>query len=360
MPAISLSVLSRRVVELDSIVRLDVVTLSKLVGNPFSVGWADGEDDGGRAEERERSARRRRQEWSSDSGSAILVARKVLWDSYRALAALRALAGRPEVQERKRPGRAPKKGAVRLSLTSQTIYSFGGFTTELVSALLHSSCYPSAPIARVTRLAFPGHHALPSLLSCFTLSSSQVISQGQAIYQPTATMTTYTPFLLLTPRLLIVPTPFLLTVEPYLTFYASLHARHDFCNMAFGDHLPARQWSQEEQVDKVRGEVERNWTKGRGMGDMGVGLWSGRREGLGRVLQGCGEGEEEVRIVEGEEAERLVAEGKLWDEVEWSGYAGVREARLPPREEGDEPLPSWLERASVLTNPSLSGCAEPS
>lgn len=157
---------------------------------------------------------------------------------------------------------------------------------------------------------------------------------------------TYRPFILLTPRLIIVPTPTLLLLRPYRTLYASLHADADFCSMGFGVHFPPRVWDEQEAYEQVQREVTRNW-EGRGMGDMGVGLWDCDREAAGRLLRGKEAGREEVRLVEGEELERLV-EGGLWEQVKWIGYAGVREARLPPSNVGGSPRPSWKERKSFL------------
>lgn len=151
----------------------------------------------------------------------------------------------------------------------------------------------------------------------------------------------YTPFILLTPRLLLAPTPSLLPLIAYRTLYASLHAIPEFCEMGFGPDWGPRNWDEKEAYEMIEKEVERNW-EGRRMGDFGVAKWDGKKEEVGRVLQGAEEWEE-IRLVEGEDLEKLVEDG-LWEQVEWAGYAGVREARLPPVEEGDEPRPSWLER----------------
>ncbi|ORY58337.1 GNAT domain-domain-containing protein [Leucosporidium creatinivorum] len=150
----------------------------------------------------------------------------------------------------------------------------------------------------------------------------------------------YTPFILLTPRLLLAPTPSLLSNLAYRTLYASLHAIPEFCEMGFGPDWGPKVWDEQEAYEMVAKEVERNWAVRR-LGDFGMGLWSGEREGKGRVLGGVEEWGE-IRLVQGEELERSVKDG-LWEQVEWAGYAGVREARLPPLEEGDDPRPSWLE-----------------
>lgn len=154
----------------------------------------------------------------------------------------------------------------------------------------------------------------------------------------------YTPFILLTPRLLLAPTPSLLPLEAYRSLYASLHADANFCEMAFGPDWGPRNWDAKEGYEMIEKEVERNWAVRR-MGDMGVAKWDGRRQDVGRVLRGV-EQWEEIRLVEGDELDKMVEDG-LWEQVEWVGYAGVREARLPPLEEGDDPRPSWLERESL-------------
>lgn len=161
----------------------------------------------------------------------------------------------------------------------------------------------------------------------------------------------YTPFILLTPRLLLAPTPSLLSNLAYRTLYASLHAIPEFCEMGFGPDWGPKVWDEQEAYEMVAKEVERNWAVRR-LGDFGMGLWSGEREGKGRVLDGVEEWGE-IRLVQGEELEQLVKDG-LWEQVEWAGYAGVREARLPPLEEGDDPRPSWLERGSPFPRFSQS------
>jgi RimJ/RimL family protein N-acetyltransferase len=153
----------------------------------------------------------------------------------------------------------------------------------------------------------------------------------------------YSPFLLLTPRLVLVPTPTAISIEPYRKMYGDLHRLQIFCEMGFGSRFPLRtDWSDERWQAAIEKEVEVSW-KFRGMGDMAVGLWNGTRDGKGRVLASEHQGVE-LRIVEGQEWEDLVHK-RFWEEVEWVGYAGVRDAtpRLPEREDGDPPLPSWLE-----------------
>lgn len=152
--------------------------------------------------------------------------------------------------------------------------------------------------------------------------------------------TNYTPFILLTPRLLLAPTPSLLPLAEYRHLYASLHAIKEFCEMGFGPDWGPRNWDEKEAYEIIEMEVKRNW-EARSMGDFGVAEWGGKREKVGRVLRGAEEWEE-IRLVEGEELERLIEAG-LWEQVDWVGYAGVREARLPALEQGEELRPSWLE-----------------
>jgi RimJ/RimL family protein N-acetyltransferase len=106
--------------------------------------------------------------------------------------------------------------------------------------------------------------------------------------------------------------------------------------MAFGEHLRARIWTEEETIASVRRGIEMDWLSPSRMGDFAVGLWSpktGTGE-IGRKIEG-GTFESEVWIVEGEEYQSLVGNGELWKDVEWVGYSCVRNGipRLPTEEE---------------------------
>jgi GNAT superfamily N-acetyltransferase len=149
------------------------------------------------------------------------------------------------------------------------------------------------------------------------------------------------PFVLVTERLVIVPTPIAIQYDDYVQLYGSVHASEAFCQMAFGPHFVARDWSIEETRDVIfTRDMGRCW-KPRGLGDLAVALRT-RSDGSevfpsnsGRKLKG----EEVVNIVE--DFEFNVLEG-----VEWVGYAGVRDATttsMPGWEERDGPLPPWEE-----------------
>ncbi|KAL4790902.1 GNAT domain-containing protein [Aspergillus venezuelensis] len=158
------------------------------------------------------------------------------------------------------------------------------------------------------------------------------------------------PFLLLTERLILIPTPIAVHLPVYRALYANLHADPSFCNMGFGEHFPARQWSDDEtqQVIETR-DIDRSWKK-RGLGDFAVGL----REVPGSYAfdSECFEGvslPEKTVVLRTENDFQRVA-GRNYEglqRVQWIGYAGIREPSLPPREPGDPPLPSWDEMVEV-------------
>jgi RimJ/RimL family protein N-acetyltransferase len=153
-------------------------------------------------------------------------------------------------------------------------------------------------------------------------------------------------FTLLTDRLVIVPTPIAIQFNAYVHLYGGLHASEAFCEMAFGPHFPAQNWSDEETREVIlTRDIERGWKK-RGLGDFAVarratGAGSGVYSGDGgRKLDKDGL----MRIVEGSPDLREL------ENAEWVGYAGVRDATttsMPDPEEGDEPLPSWQEMVEL-------------
>lgn len=159
----------------------------------------------------------------------------------------------------------------------------------------------------------------------------------------------YQPFLLLTPRLVLLPTPTAISIAPYREMYAYLHTLQVFCEMGFGSQFELRtDWSDERWQAAIESEVTRSW-KFRAMGDMAVGLWGGRRANRGRDLS-SGSQKTEVRIVDGEAWDNLVHDDSFWAEVDWVGYAGIRDATttsMPAREQGDPPLPAWLEMVEL-------------
>jgi GNAT superfamily N-acetyltransferase len=151
----------------------------------------------------------------------------------------------------------------------------------------------------------------------------------------------HSPFALLTQRLIILPTPSAVKVKEYRSMYSRLHTLPEFCTMAFGPDFPLKSRDDAEAEEWIGVEVNRNWN-GRGLGDCAVGVWT-RESGLGKQLS---DGDVEARLVEGPEFEQL---GRLFDEVQWVGYVGVRDciSRLPQREPGDPALPPWDEMIEI-------------
>lgn len=158
-----------------------------------------------------------------------------------------------------------------------------------------------------------------------------------------------TRFALFTPRLIFLPTPNAVSISAYRALYARLHGDASFCEMAFGHHLPAAEWSDEDtrHVINTR-DIARCWNP-KGMGDFAVGLWGEDRGALlddskERQLQGH---LSDLRIIEGDDFEKSVGdELQHLNGVQWVGYAGVRDATttsLPAREHGDPPFPPWQE-----------------
>ncbi|KAJ5342790.1 hypothetical protein N7541_011914 [Penicillium brevicompactum] len=147
-------------------------------------------------------------------------------------------------------------------------------------------------------------------------------------------------FAILTPRLIIIPTPIAISFSSYRALYSSVHADVAFCEMAFGHHFPPRTWSDEETRDVIQTrDIQRCW-KRRGMGDFAVGL-------LPSILQN--DSHVELSIVKDDSYVALMEKVRP-SEVQWVGYAGVRDATttsLPSREAGDPPLPSWQEMIEV-------------
>ncbi|KAJ5176297.1 uncharacterized protein N7482_002174 [Penicillium canariense] len=158
------------------------------------------------------------------------------------------------------------------------------------------------------------------------------------------------PFALLTARLVVVPTPIAVNVASYRTLYAALHSDVDFCKMGFGEHFPARGWSDDEtrQVIETR-DIERSWRR-HGLGDFAVGF---------RATPGSEDPDKassqnphsSVSILRGSEYEQFAGHDMTrLDEIEWVGYAGVRDATttsLPPQSAGDPTYPPWFEMVEI-------------
>jgi hypothetical protein len=161
------------------------------------------------------------------------------------------------------------------------------------------------------------------------------------------------PFVLTTKRLIIVPTPIAVQYSAYVQLYGGLHASESFCQMAFGPHFLARAWSEEETRDVIATrDMARCW-KPRGLGDFAVALRS-KSDGTDVIPRGVGrklDGAEELEILYIRDDEAAVTSVSGFDlqilsDVEWVGYAGVRDATttsMPERVAGDDPLPPWQE-----------------
>ncbi|KAL2830965.1 GNAT domain-containing protein [Aspergillus pseudoustus] len=150
-------------------------------------------------------------------------------------------------------------------------------------------------------------------------------------------------FGLLTSRLILIPTPVAVNAPSYRSRYGGLHADAAFCEMAFGIHFPSRNWSDDEtrQVIETR-DIARSW-KTRGLGDFAVGL-----RPPSTLVDKAHSG---ASLFKGHDFEKLAGpDRQLLNEIEWVGYAGVRDATttsLPARESGDPQLPPWQEMVEI-------------
>ncbi|KAF3008726.1 hypothetical protein E8E13_009776 [Curvularia kusanoi] len=161
------------------------------------------------------------------------------------------------------------------------------------------------------------------------------------------------PFVLTTKRLIVVPTPIAIQYSAYVQLYGGLHASEDFCQMAFGPHFSAQAWSEEETKNVIfTRDMGRCWSP-RGLGDFAVALRS-RSDGSDRIPIGIGRKLEDLNDlqildVRGDRASDTSLSGfdlQSLEDVEWVGYAGVRDATttsMPERVAGDEPLPPWQD-----------------
>lgn len=147
-------------------------------------------------------------------------------------------------------------------------------------------------------------------------------------------------FAIITPRLIIIPTPTAVFVESYRALYSALHADAAFCEMGFGHSFPVRKWSDEETRDVIQTrDIQRCWG-GRDLGDFAVGLLPSA------LVPDANDG---PTVLKSGAYERLMDQIRL-DDLQWVGYAGVRDATttsLPPREVGDPALPPWQEMVEV-------------
>ncbi|KAH7393100.1 hypothetical protein BKA64DRAFT_76498 [Cadophora sp. MPI-SDFR-AT-0126] len=150
---------------------------------------------------------------------------------------------------------------------------------------------------------------------------------------------TFAPFAILirSRSLILVPALIAKTQPSYRTFFASLHANEEFCEMGFGLGFLARSWNDEETL----AGLDRSWKRDREMGDFAVGRLvedDDLKSCRGRALE---KGTQDVVILEEQELGLLQMET-----IDWVGYAGVRDASttsMPPRTSEDPPLPPWQE-----------------
>ena len=170
----------------------------------------------------------------------------------------------------------------------------------------------------------------------------------------------FAPFAILIPSssLILVPALLAKRILSYRTFFASLHANKEFCEMGFGEGFLARSWNDEE----TRAALDRSWKRDTEMGDFAVGQlvedgdFSRPSSYTGRALGGT---TQDVVIVEQLEIDLL-------HNTDWVGYAGVRDASstsMPPRASDEPPLPPWQEmvelRYGVAQKWYVSSLSEP-
>lgn len=153
----------------------------------------------------------------------------------------------------------------------------------------------------------------------------------------------FEPIAILTPRLVIFPTPITVTSKSYRALYAQLHADEKFCQIAFGEHFKARQWSDDETRTVIESrDIARCWNA-RGLGDFAI--------GLRRPHHTSSTFPDSNSVVKGPELDLLTGlNGERLDQIEWVGYAGVRDATttsLPAREAGDPEPPPWKDMVEL-------------
>ena len=179
------------------------------------------------------------------------------------------------------------------------------------------------------------------------------------------------PLALIAGDLIIIPTPITIHSNSYRAFYASLHRNEEFCQMGFGEHFPAVDWSDEDTYNVIGGwDVSVSW-KTRGMGDFAVGTlpgspsstaesWARDAFGLDIMIDDLSFKSHDGKTVKAQivktgvgavrEVVRLARE-KI-DSLHWVGYTGVREAteenlRGENPDSNLPPLPHWLERIEI-------------
>ena len=153
-------------------------------------------------------------------------------------------------------------------------------------------------------------------------------------------------FALLTSRLILIPTPLAISIPSYVNLYADLHANAAFCSMGFGSAFPVQTRTQEQMQEVIATrDIARSWDK-RAIGDFAVGQRSKLQieNTTGRKLA---EATNTVVVIDESDMDGVC---QTLDDVEWLGYAGVRDATttsLPPRNASDAPLPPWEDMVEL-------------
>ncbi|KAH6880638.1 hypothetical protein B0T10DRAFT_495063 [Thelonectria olida] len=159
------------------------------------------------------------------------------------------------------------------------------------------------------------------------------------------------PLALITSNLILVPTPLSVSSSSYRALYAALHKDASFCEMGFGDHFPARAWTDQETYQTITGrDINVAW-RNRGLGDFAVGLWSEdvEKELVGKIGTGkeisAPNFTEKLRRLDMSETSPSQLEAAL-NNIEWVGYAGIREGPEPDTASLESPVP-WEERVEL-------------
>ncbi|KAG9234415.1 GNAT domain-containing protein [Amylocarpus encephaloides] len=155
------------------------------------------------------------------------------------------------------------------------------------------------------------------------------------------------PFALLTSKLILFPSFLACNTHSYRSLYRAVHANAAFCAMGFGDGWPAQTWTDEEAREwMMTHDVIKSWEK-RNMGDFAMGLRTDedKKETSERFLG------HDLRLLEGHEYARCMENWERGiEEIEWIGYAGIRDAAttsMPDRTDSDKSLPHWLEMVEL-------------
>lgn len=160
------------------------------------------------------------------------------------------------------------------------------------------------------------------------------------------------PFAIITDRLIVLPTPIAVSSVTYRKMYARLHADAGFCRMGFGSRFPLKTWSDSETQSVIETrDIGRSWKK-YSLGDFAVGLrGSPQSDDKDPRDKDVEQDKSRFAVLRGTELAKLTGQDlALLDEINWVGYAGIRDASttsLPAREAGDPALPPWQEMVEL-------------